>query len=243
MRVTTEFREPSTVDTQELREVDASDLPALARIFARDQFHAVWDVDYTATSEWLANNLPAYRHASDEEGEDIFDRFMHQLIKAVGDACAGIDVEGPEPGPLHTVGPTRTPFAHRVGEEVGAARAKGTAAETAVVNYLRFQGWPYAERRALSGPNDKGDVTGTPDLVWEVKAGNRLDVPGWLRETEVERVNARASYGILVVKPQGVGLGNVDRWWTVLPFYQTAALLRGAGYGEQVWPRGSVNDS
>ncbi len=114
---------------------------------------------------------------------------------------------------------------------MGAARAKGTAAETAVANYLRFQGWPYAERRALSGPKDKGDITGTPGLVWEVKAGNRLDIPGWLRETEIERVNAKADHGILVVKPQGVGLGNVDRWWSILPLYETTRLLRGLGYG------------
>ena len=114
---------------------------------------------------------------------------------------------------------------------MGAARAKGTAAETAVANYLRFQGWPYAERRALSGALDKGDITGTPGLVWEVKAGARLDIPGWLRETETEKINANAAHGILVVKPVGVGLNNVDRWWCVLPFYQMTQVLRDADYG------------
>lgn len=113
------------------------------------------------------------------------------------------------------------------------ARAKGTAAETALVNYLRFQGWPYAERRALSGSVDKGDITGTPGVVWEVKAGTTLCIPQWLRETEQERINARGHVGVLVVKPKGVGVGNVDRWWSVMPLYQVTALLRAAGYGSE----------
>ncbi len=117
---------------------------------------------------------------------------------------------------------------------MGAARAKGTAAETAVANYLKFQGWPYAERRALSGSVDRGDITGTPGLVWEIKAGARLDVPGWLRETEVERVNAKAAHGILVVKPKGVGTGNVHQWWSVLPLWQMTQVLRDAEYGTRI---------
>jgi hypothetical protein len=114
---------------------------------------------------------------------------------------------------------------------MSASRAKGTAAETAVASYLRFQGWPYAERRALCGSVDRGDITGTPNLVWEVKAGTTLCIPGWLRETEIERVNAGAEYGILVLKPKGVGIGNVDRWWTLLPLYQMTSLLRDANFG------------
>lgn len=114
---------------------------------------------------------------------------------------------------------------------MSAAKAKGTAAEAAVANYLKFRGWPYAERRALFGSVDRGDITGTPGLVWEVKAGATLCIPAWLRETEQERVNAKADYGVLVVKPKGVGAGNVDRWWAVMHLYQVADVLRSAGYG------------
>jgi len=49
------------------------------------------------------------------------------------------------------------------------AKAKGTSAETAVVKYLIDNGFPYAERRALNGALDLGDITGTPALAWEVK--------------------------------------------------------------------------
>ena len=47
----------------------------------------------------------------------------------------------------------------------------GTAAESAVVKVLREHGFPHAERRALHGSIDLGDITGTPGLAWEVKGG------------------------------------------------------------------------
>ena len=46
-------------------------------------------------------------------------------------------------------------------------KQKGTSFETLVADFLTDNGFPYAERRALAGVNDKGDITGTPGLVWE----------------------------------------------------------------------------
>lgn len=111
------------------------------------------------------------------------------------------------------------------------AKAKGTQAENFLVNYLRSRFWPFAERRAQSGRNDTGDVTGTPNLVWEMKSGARLDVPGWLTETEQERARAGAEFGILVIKPKGLGEASVGRWWAILPMDQMTDLLRMAGFG------------
>jgi hypothetical protein len=93
---------------------------------------------------------------------------------------------------------------------------KGTAAETLVARYLRKTYWPHAERRALSGGQDKGDITGTPGLVWEVKAAKTLCVPAWLRETEAERQNADADYATLVIKPVGVGATRVGEWYALM---------------------------
>jgi hypothetical protein len=45
------------------------------------------------------------------------------------------------------------------------SKDKGTAAESLVVKYLQSTYWPHAERRALSGGLDKGDITGTPGLA------------------------------------------------------------------------------
>lgn len=112
------------------------------------------------------------------------------------------------------------------------ARRKGTTAETLVVGFLRMHGFPNAERRALHGVHDLGDVTGTPGLVWEVKNQRSYSIPQWLRETLDEQTNADADFGILVVKPNGVGASNVGQWWAVLPLEQVTALLRDAGYGD-----------
>jgi hypothetical protein len=125
----------------------------------------------------------------------------------------------------------------------------GTAAETAVVKALRLHGFPNAERRALAGAYDLGDITGTPGLVWEVKGGEAAksasdaQIEKWLDETETERINAGADIGVLVVQRRGIGPANAHRWWTVvrgttlgITIRKTLAdeckLLRFMGYGE-----------
>ena len=91
------------------------------------------------------------------------------------------------------------------------SRGIGTTAETAVVRYLRTRGFDHAERRALTGAHDQGDITGTPGLCWEIKSGRAAEtasdglIQDWIDETESERLNARADIGILVTKRPGYG--------------------------------------
>jgi hypothetical protein len=115
---------------------------------------------------------------------------------------------------------------------VSAARQKGTLAETAFVKYLIDNGFPHAERRALHGTEDKGDVTGTVGLAWEVKNHKTYNIPAWLEETRVERFNAGAEYGLLIIKPNRVGVDKVDQWWCVMPVGKAIDLLREAGFGD-----------
>ena len=102
------------------------------------------------------------------------------------------------------------------------SRSIGTPAETAVVNYLRRHGFEHAERRALTGALDKGDIAGCIGICWEVKAGNAAanasdgQVDKWLEETETERKNANADIGILVMKRKGVSGTRAGEWWAVL---------------------------
>lgn len=110
------------------------------------------------------------------------------------------------------------------------AKQKGTLAESALVKYLRGHGFPLAERRALTGQFDQGDVTGTPCLAWEVKNHRTYKFAAWVKETEVERINAKADYGILVVKP--VGVGKPEDFWAMMPLAFMVDLLREAGYGD-----------
>ena len=113
------------------------------------------------------------------------------------------------------------------------AKQKGTSAESALVKYLQANGFPMAERRALTGSLDQGDITGTPCLAWEVKNHKAYHIPEWLRETEIETDNASADFGILAVKPNGVGLGNAGQWWAIMTMDQMVKLLREAGYGDK----------
>lgn len=106
---------------------------------------------------------------------------------------------------------------------VNRSKNIGTAGERAVVAYLREHGFPHAERRALAGAEDRGDITGTPGIVWEVKAGRAAEtaadglVADWLHETQRERDNARAAYGVLVLKRPGYGPSRAASWWAVWP--------------------------
>lgn len=104
------------------------------------------------------------------------------------------------------------------------SKQKGTLAETAVADYLR-QTFPAVERRTLSGANDKGDLSGVPNCVIEVKNQRSYKIHEWMKETEIERVNAAANLGVLVIKPNGVGVSNVDKWWAVVSLETITRLI------------------
>lgn len=93
----------------------------------------------------------------------------------------------------------------------------GTRAETAVVKALRSYGFPLAERRALAGSHDRGDVLAAPGFVIEVKAGKQTENPSnatidqWLKETRIGADNSDADLGVLVVRRHGKG--DALHWW------------------------------
>lgn len=117
------------------------------------------------------------------------------------------------------------------------SRAKGTAAETAVVRYLNDHGQPAAERRALHGAADKGDVANvfarrpfragdgyTLDaVVLEVKNCARTELAAWLDELAVEMRNAGAELGAVIHKRRGKG--DPSEWFATLPLHVLVRLL------------------
>lgn len=105
------------------------------------------------------------------------------------------------------------------------AKQKGTLAETAVATYLQGT-WPQVERRTTAGQNDKGDIAGVPHSVVEVKNQRSYKIAEWLRETEKERENAQSDLGLLVIKPNGVGVSKVHQWWVVVDLATITGLLK-----------------
>lgn len=111
----------------------------------------------------------------------------------------------------------------------------GTAAETAVVRYLRANGWPNAERRALRGQLDAGDITGCLGVCIEVKGGKAARtasdnlIDAWLAETVKEKANANADVGVLVLQRGGFSSKRAGHWWAVMTDYQLECLHNADG--------------
>ena len=99
----------------------------------------------------------------------------------------------------------------------------GTKTAESVARVMRENGWPDAERSALHGAKDRGDLTGIGrGLCVEVKGGHEAErasdgqVLAWMAELDTECVNKGADLGVLVMKRKGVGHGNAERWWAVM---------------------------
>lgn len=91
---------------------------------------------------------------------------------------------------------------------MSASKRKGTAAETAIVDRLQAAGYP-AERRALTGSKDRGDVSGIRTrlgrVVIEVKNCAQMALAAWVDEAKLERDNDSATIGVVWHKRRGKG--------------------------------------
>ena len=107
-------------------------------------------------------------------------------------------------------------------------KQKGTAAETAVVNWLKTKGRKHVERRSLNGTNDRGDIAGIPGVVLEVKNHQRMALSEWLEEMLVEVKNDNADTGVVIHKRRGTT--NVGNWYATMTVEQWHELISEAGY-------------
>lgn len=111
---------------------------------------------------------------------------------------------------------------------MSASRAKGTAWESTVAAYLRTRGWLHAERRALGGSNDRGDIAGVPLVVIECKSAQTWDASGWLREAELERARDKADLGVVWIKRRMSTSPGAA--YVVMDGHTFTELLQKAGY-------------
>lgn len=108
----------------------------------------------------------------------------------------------------------------------------GTRGESAVVKALKPY-FPDAERIALKGGSDQGDIGWCGDFIFEVKAGQQTKQIGdklldeWLDQTAIEAVHRRVRYGVLVV--QRHGKADAGRWWAYVDINDLMQIV-GSGY-------------
>lgn len=105
-----------------------------------------------------------------------------------------------------------------------------------VVRYLQEEGFPRAERRALAGAFDKGDVTGIEGVCIEVKGDRSNKVSSWKAETVAEAANASAGMYLLVVR---IDHKPVERWEAHVPWnlLDSTAMELGGPLEDWQWVR------
>jgi hypothetical protein len=111
---------------------------------------------------------------------------------------------------------------------MSASKDRGTKWETNIVGYLRENGVPAAERRALAGTQDRGDIAGIPGVVIEAKSATRITLAEWVAEAEQERLNDNARYGIVWAKR--AGKTSPAEGYAIMTGAALVALLTEAGY-------------
>jgi len=121
------------------------------------------------------------------------------------------------------------------------SRAKGTAWESTIVDYLRANGVPHAERRAMAGGNDRGDIAGLPGVVIEAKSAARVELAAWLSEAEAERLNDGADLAVVWIKRRG--MRTPAQAYVVITGETLVYLLVAAGYIAGSPPQGGEAES
>jgi hypothetical protein len=111
---------------------------------------------------------------------------------------------------------------------MSASKRKGTSWESAIVGYLIEQGWPHAERRALAGALDKGDITGLPGVCIEAKSAARHELAQWWEEAKAERRNANAATACVWFKRRGKT--SPAHGFVLMDGETYTALLKAAGW-------------
>ena len=92
-------------------------------------------------------------------------------------------------------------------------RAKGTLWESTIVKYLQEHGYPWAERRAMAGAYDKGDIH-LPGVMIEAKALKTITLATIMDECKVQTANCPpGTVGVAWIKRRGK---SVDQSYIVM---------------------------
>lgn len=110
-----------------------------------------------------------------------------------------------------------------------SAKKAGTSWERFVADYLAYHVDDRIDRRVKTGALDKGDIAGVrvhgQRVVLECKDTAKLELSGFLKEAEAERVNDSALAGAVVFKR--VGSRKPEEQVVLMTLADLAALLSG----------------
>ncbi|WP_203236553.1 hypothetical protein [Nocardia panacis] len=114
-------------------------------------------------------------------------------------------------------------------------KRKGDEFERTVCDYLRHNGFPYAERTRAGYQRDTADIHLDPTVglapgaIGQAKKVRTPRWREWITDLREQINNARADVGFLIWKLWGVG--DPGEQLAIMPLREYVVLLRRAGYG------------
>lgn len=108
-------------------------------------------------------------------------------------------------------------------------KSMGTAHETAIKDWLRLNGWPYAERKTLAGAADEGDLRLSERVPFVIEAKtaksttDKAALGTFVKELKAEVSNSGAESGAVVLKKRGTT--DVGEYYAILPVHMLNTLL------------------
>ena len=110
--------------------------------------------------------------------------------------------DGPVPALTPTKGPT-------VARNRASAKAAGARFERVIADWLAEHVDDHIDKRPKRGAKDRGDIGGWRfagrRIVAELKDAATMNLGGWVRQAEVERLNDDAHVGLVIHKRRGHG--------------------------------------
>lgn len=108
-------------------------------------------------------------------------------------------------------------------------KSMGTSHETAIKDWLRRNGWPYAERKTLAGAADEGDLRLSERVPFVIEAKtaksttDKATLGTFVKELEAEVVNSDAESGAIILKKRGTT--DVGQYYAIMPVHMLNTLL------------------
>lgn len=115
-------------------------------------------------------------------------------------------------------------------------KQKGTSFETMIKRYLNENGFPDAERTALKGGADTGDINGVKNrhsgrnAIFQCKNQRTFQLSQWLDDTVEQAKNKGDAVPTLVVKRPNKGVNALGDSYVVMRLSDLVDLLKEAGY-------------